>query len=122
MEEKATIAESVINHAQEYAQASFDLIKLKAVNKGSEVASVAVSYFLVTAALILFITIVSIGIALWVGELLGKVYYGFFIVAGFYGLVALIIHLGRQALVKKPIANRMIKKYLEQTKTENQPS
>jgi hypothetical protein len=118
MEEKATIAESALDHAKEYAQASFDLIKLKAVNKGSEVASVAVSYFLVTAALILFITIVSIGAALWVGELIGKVYYGFFIVAGFYALVALIIYLGRQALVKKPIANMVIKKYLNEIKAQ----
>jgi hypothetical protein len=120
MEEKATIVESVIEHAQEYAKTTFELIKLKAVKKGSETASVIVAYIVVIAAISLFVIIANMGVALWLGEITGKLYYGFFIVAGFYVLVALIIHWGHKVIFKRPISNMMIRKYIKQTQEKTQ--
>lgn len=122
MEEKATIAESILEHAKEYAKASLDLAKLKAVNKGSEVASVAFSYIIVIVTLVMFVMIVNIAIALWLGDLLGKLYYGFFIVAGFYLVVSFIVYIGHKVLIQKPVNNLVIKKYLKYTKSKTQPS
>ncbi len=118
MEEKATIAESVLAHAKEAAKASLEIIKLKAINKGTEVGSMIAAYVLVIATTIMFLIIVNIGLALWIGELLGKLYYGFFVVAGFYLLVALIILAGRKVLITKPVTNFAIKKYLNQQKAQ----
>jgi ABC-type multidrug transport system fused ATPase/permease subunit len=113
MEEKATIAESIVEHAKEYAKASLDLIKLQAVNKGSEVASIILSYIIVIATLLMFIMIVNIAVAIWLGDLLGKLYYGFFIVAGFYLVVSFIVYVGYKVLIKKPINNLAIRTYLK---------
>lgn len=123
MEEKATIVESVVDHAKEYAQSTFELIKLKAVKKGSEVASVVAAYVIVVASVLLFVIIINIGLALWLGELTGKLYYGFFIVAGFYVLLALIMHLGHKVIFKRPISNMAIRRYIKMTreKTQTQP-
>ena len=35
-------------------------------------------------ATIVIVGLVNVGLSLWIGELLGKAYYGFFAVAGFY--------------------------------------
>jgi hypothetical protein len=116
MEEKATIVESVVDHAKAYAESTFELIKLKAVKKGSEVASVIAAYVIVVASVLLFVIIVNIGLAIWLGDLTGKLYYGFFIVAGFYALVALILHLGHKVIFKRPITNMAIRKYIKMNK------
>ncbi len=120
MEEKATIAEAVLAHAKEAAQASIDIVVLKAVNKGTEVVSTLASYILVIAASAMFLIIVNIGLALWIGEQLGKLYYGFFVVAGFYLLVALIILIGRKVLITDPATSFVIKKYLKHKKAQPQ--
>ncbi len=57
--------------------------------------------------------IVNIGVAIWLGDLLGKLYYGFFIVAGFYLFVSFIMYVEHKVLIKNPIKNLAIKKYLQ---------
>ena len=63
---------------------------------------------MVFLVVVLLIFITSIGLSLWVGEMLGKTYYGFFIVAGVYMLVALILYAGRNQLIKHPVKNAVI--------------
>jgi len=43
------------------------------------------------AALFLFILFASLGLAFWLGETLGKIYFGFFAIAVIYGLLGILI-------------------------------
>jgi hypothetical protein len=43
---------------------------------------------------------------------MGKYYYGFFAVAGFYAFLGIIFYAAREVLVKKPVANTIIEKAL----------
>ena len=52
----------------------------------------------------MFLLVLTVGIALWLGKLLGEIYYGFFIVAGFYALTAIICYLYLHKWVRKPVA------------------
>ena len=52
-------------------------------------------FFLCFFSLIFFI-LFSVGLALYLGELLGKGYYGFFALSGFYGLIAIIMAMNRR--------------------------
>jgi len=56
--------------------------------------------------------ILNIGLAIWIGELLGQMYLGFFVVGGFYALIAIILHLFRNSWLKKPVSSMIIKKML----------
>jgi hypothetical protein len=51
---------------------------------------------------------INIAVALWIGDLLGAAYYGFFIVAGFYALVAIILLIMHPS-IKKSVNNNIIK-------------
>jgi hypothetical protein len=62
----------------------------------------------------LFIVILSIGFSLWIGELLGKTYYGFFTIGGFYVVLAILMHYFRHPWLKLPISNSVIKQLLKQ--------
>jgi hypothetical protein len=113
VEEKPTILESIIDSAENYGKTSIELIKLKALKKVSEAASSMAANLVVIVVSVLFIVILSIGVSLWIGDELGKSYLGFFVVAGFYLLMAIIFLIGRNQLVKTPVSNSIIKSIID---------
>ena len=92
MEENAKMLESLYEKAVDYGVTSFELIKLKALNKTSDVASSFLPHVIVFVVIASFLLLLNLGLAFWLGEMLGKVFLGFFIVAGFYGFIAVILH------------------------------
>lgn len=109
MEDKATPIESLFERAEAYGKTSLNLIKLKAIDKVSVLISMVLSWLIVIVVVALFFIVLNIGIALWLGELLGKSYYGFFIVSGFYAVLGIIFLLW----VRKPITNSIVSKMIK---------
>jgi phosphoglycerol transferase MdoB-like AlkP superfamily enzyme len=108
MTDNVTPLEALFERAEEYSKTSVDLFKLHAIDKSADVVSSLVSKLAVFIAVALFVLIISIGLALWTGELLGKSYYGFFLIGGFYAFVALMLHVFRHQWIKFPISNSII--------------
>ncbi|NEW84722.1 MAG: hypothetical protein GZ094_20465 [Mariniphaga sp.] len=117
MEDKATLIETLFEKAESYAKTNLILFKLKAIDQSADVLSTIVSKIAVIIVVLLIILLSSIGLSLWIGELIGKVYYGFFIVAGFYILVALILHF-KHGIIKSPVNDSIILKMLNEKKDE----
>jgi len=105
--------ESLISQAGEYAETKAHLFKLKIADKTSDTLSDAVSALVVWIFISFFLLVFSIGLALLIGEWLGKSYYGFFIVSGVYGIAGIIFHVNRKSLVKNPVSNFLISKILK---------
>jgi hypothetical protein len=61
----------------------------------------------------MFVFVMNIGIALWLGELLGKACYGFFIVAAFYLIAGILFHFFLYKWIRKPISNLIINQALK---------
>ena len=68
---------------------------------------------IVLLVFIIFIVIVNIGIALLLGEYLGRSFYGFFVLAGFYLIAGFIFISMRKKWFKEPITNMIIQKFLK---------
>jgi hypothetical protein len=109
MEENARIIESILTSASEYAKSGFELTKLKALDKTTDIISSVVPHSLVILLVLTFIFFLNIGIALWLGEILGKVFFGFFIVAAFYGLSGVVIHYFAHEKIKRFVGDYFIK-------------
>jgi len=105
--------ESLFEKTGDYLETRVDLYKLKAVDTSSDMLSSLLSKLIVLFVFSLFIVIVNIGIALLLGELMGKSYYGFFVVAGFYLITGLIFYSMRKKWFKEPIADKLIEKLLK---------
>ena len=105
--------ESLITKAGDLAETKAELVKLKTVNKVSEAAASVLSTIAIVVLLALALIIVSLGLAYWIGYLLDNIYYGFFIVGGFYILLGVILHVFRKRLIKKPIANIIIDRLIK---------
>jgi len=111
METKVKLIEPLLERAEQYSKTSFELLKLKSLDKTADISSSLISRLLLVFVLLLFVLTLNIAIALWLGDLLGKNYYGFLIVASFYGLGGIILFY-IHPLIKANINNSIIKQML----------
>ncbi len=113
MNEPIDSLEDLIERITEYGKTSYELAKLKAVDKTSDVVSSFIPpavVFIIVAAIILFL---SLGVALWLGEIIGKVYFGFFVVAAFYAITGIAFYLLMYKRLKRSVGNNIIKQMLK---------
>lgn len=111
MESKSNLIDPLLEKAEAYTKTSFELLKLKTVDKTADVTSTLASRSLFTLIVSFFAFALNIAIALWLGDLLGKAYYGFLIVASCYllvGVILLIIH----PFIKGRVSNVIIRQLL----------
>ena len=107
------LIESLFERAEAYGKTTYELSKLKLLKTTIIVVPSLVSRLAVIFMITLFTLVFNIGIALLLGELLGKLYYGFFIVAAFYLAVGFILHFFLHHWIKKPICELIIKQALQ---------
>ena len=113
MEENAKLIESLMERVTDYSKTSYELIKLKTLDKTSDVVSSLIPHSIVFLVIASFLLFLNLGLAFWMGELLGNIFFGFFIVAGFYGIVAIVIHFFMHNWLKTYFYNYIIKQVLK---------
>ena len=118
MENKTATLESLLERAEEYGKTSLELIKLKALDIVSDVFSSFLSRLLMIVTIFLFFGFLNLGVTLWLGTILGKTYYGFFIVASFYGIAGIFLYAFMGKWIKIRTANFFIKQVLNNDKWE----
>jgi phosphoglycerol transferase MdoB-like AlkP superfamily enzyme len=112
MEIQTNPVEVLFEKTGEYLETKAELLKLQVVNTTSDVTSSVISRLVIAAVLGLVVLILNAGIAIWIGDVLGKIYYGFFLVSGFYIVVILLLYFFRHQWIKMPLHNMLIKKML----------
>ncbi|MBC7412316.1 MAG: phage holin family protein [Bacteroidia bacterium] len=113
MTEKPNFIEPLLNSAEDYAKTSVQLAKLQLVDKTANLTSTLISRGIAFLSLILSLVIANIGVALWLGNMLGKIYYGFFAVALFYGCVGGIVYCFMHTGIKTKVSNAVITQLLK---------
>lgn len=112
-QQEPSVVESLVEHIESYTKTTIELTKLKTLRGGSKAASnaaVSVVLALLGCFMLLFL---STGAAFWLGELLESVWLGFFIVAGFYAVMGILLFLLRDRLIKRPISNSIIQHFID---------
>ena len=108
-----TSVETLFEKAEECGKTTLELLKLKTIDKSADIVSsfaMQLSFFGIIA---LSVIIVNIGLSLWIGDLLGKSYYGFFAIAGFYLLIAILLRSFGHIWIKLPVSNYIISQLLK---------
>ena len=105
------LVQVLIERAEQFGKTTFELIKLKSLDKAADVTSSLISRLVFSVVILVFAVTLSIAIALWLGALLGKNYYGFFIVASFYGIAGITLFFIHKA-IKTRVNNVIIKQML----------
>lgn len=112
MEEQAAVLESLYEKAKEYANTNIELARLKTAGRISDLVSTLVPRLLVLLLLLIFLFIANIALSLWLGDVLGRSYYGFLVVSAFYLVLALAVHFFLSAALKRSIANKLVQRLL----------
>jgi len=113
MEDQKNLIETLIEKATEYGKSSYELAKLKTLDKTSDLISSLLSHSVAMVIISSFMLFLNLGLAFWLGEILGKIYFGFFVVAAFYGISGILIHFFMHDWIKKCISNNFIKQMLK---------
>jgi hypothetical protein len=113
MDDAPNTIEIILHRTEEYAKTSFEILKLKTLKTSTAIASSVISRFILILVVVICLLISSLGVSFWIGEILGKVYYGFLIVAAFWAVVGIVLYLFFSKRIKKLISDSIIKKVLE---------
>ena len=117
MTDNTTPIATLFERAEYYGKTTLKLLELNAIDKSADVISSLVSRLAVIMAVVLSILIINIGLALWIGKLLGDAFYGFFIIGGFYAILAILLQVFRDQWIKYPVNNSIIKQMMKQKTT-----
>lgn len=109
MEDNTRIIDELLDKATQYGKTELELASLKAIAKGSEIVSETVPGILTLILVVFFMLFLNLGIAYWVGGLIGNLFFGFFAVAAFYGLIALILRLFMHEWIKRKVGDFIIR-------------
>jgi len=112
MEENSTLIESLLERATEYGKTNYELVKLNVIDKSTNGISSFVPntvVFLVLSTMMLFF---NLGMAFWLGKILGEIFYGFLLVSAFYAFVAFVMYFFLRKWVKRVFYDYMIKQLL----------
>jgi len=113
MREKDQLFDPLLESATEYGKTTYELIKLRLLDKTSDIVSSMIPHSIVFVLLISFLVFVNLGLALWLGDIFGGVFLGFFAVAAFYGLSGIILHFFFHKRIKNYICDYIIKQALK---------
>lgn len=113
IEDKPTGVEELFDKVKEYAETRLDLYKLIVINKASGFFSTFITMLILLLILFTVILCISIGAALVIGQWLGTASYGFFIIAGLYFIIGLVLYSMRGNILKEPVSNKLIKEMVD---------
>jgi hypothetical protein len=106
------LIEALFNQSKDYAGSRLKLYKLKLVDKTGSIASAIATGIALAVILFIFFVVLNIGIALLIGDLLGKAYLGFLILAVLYAIAGFVVFKGRDKFFKTPVTQMLIRKFL----------
>jgi hypothetical protein len=112
MESPAHSLENLFDRLEVYGKTTIEISKLKVIEASIKVTTKIISKLSVVVIISLSILIFSLALALYLGDLLGKSYYGFLIVAIAYLIGGIILHVFLNKWLRKPIADIIISEAL----------
>ena len=114
MENIAENIELLYQKVEKYSKTSFELLQLSTINKTSDILSSLAVVIALSILLAMFTLFMNIGISLYLGDLLQNYVLGFMIVAICYFIIGIIFFFFRKSLIKTPIENLIISKFLKE--------
>ncbi|MBK0383414.1 phage holin family protein [Pedobacter sp. SD-b] len=104
------------NKIKDYVTTVIELNKLKVINSVVTQVGSLVSIVVFLIVCLFFLVFLSIGISVYLCRVLDSDFAGYFIVALFYLIVALMILIGRNKIIAYPLANKLVKIIFEDKK------
>jgi hypothetical protein len=106
-------ADDLMDHAGDYFETYYKLSLIKLTEKSSTAGSAIIGILLVLLLTIFFILFIGLGLSWWIGGLLESIVAGYFIVAGIYLLIILLVIFMRKKIIDPFFRNFLVKMIYE---------
>ena len=106
-------SDTIFDQAEEYIKTSMELYTLRVTGKVAKIISTLVTQLVIGVLAMIVIFMLSMFLAFWIGDLMGRSYLGFLIIGGVIGVVTWILFLMRDKLIRKPVMNDIISEILK---------
>lgn len=113
MEDYARLFETLLERVTDYFKTTVELVKLKAVEKVSDLGSELIPNVLIIGIIVSALLFLNIGLALWLGDILGNMYVGFLAVGSAHVLMAIAFRLLLYKKIKQRVSRQIIKALLK---------
>lgn len=113
MESNKGLFESLLEKATEYGKTNCELVKLKVLDKASDVVSSMIPHYVVFVLIASCLFFFNLGLAFWLGDISGNTYFGFIVIAAFYGIIGIVVRLFMYKWLKRIVCNYIIKQVLK---------
>lgn len=104
----------LITNIKDYINTNIQLVKLKVTDKSSEAIGGIVAIVIVAFILILFLVFLSTALAILISNLLESPSSGFFIMAGVYLIIGILLFANKEKWIITPLGNAMIKSMMKE--------
>jgi hypothetical protein len=101
-------AEEFADHVKEYVNNRITAVKLQVAEASSKILSNFIAIAVVAAIMLVFAIFISMGVAFAISDWIGTMYSGFLVVGGLWLLVAILMWMSREKLLRLPIMNKML--------------
>lgn len=108
MEENTHDIESLLVKVTDYGITSCEIIKLKSIDKASDIISSLLTNLIMAIPLSIALLLLNLSASFWIGECMDNTLYGFLIVAGINVFIALIIYFFLRKWFKRMIYDAVI--------------
>lgn len=104
---------TIFDQAEQYIKTSMELYTLRVTGKVAKIVSTLVTQLVIGVLAMIVLFMLSMFLAFWIGDMLGRAYLGFLIIGGVIGLVTWILFLKRDKLIRMPVMNDIISEILK---------
>lgn len=111
-------AGETFGYFQHYLEKRIDLFRLELTERVIRILSVLITGFLLLSIIGMFTLFASIAAAFYVGTRLNSTGTGFLIIAGVYGLLALLLYIFRRTFIVQPVLSLIIGEFREELEEE----
>src|SRR5690625_1124615 len=108
--------EQLSTHLQAYVEAKLEYFKLKILKTTTELAANVLKELLAALLLVFFLMMLSTAVSIVIGRELGDMSLGFFIVAGFYLFLLILVLIFGKRLFSSKIVKLLSKKLSDSSK------
>ncbi|HYV93768.1 MAG TPA: hypothetical protein VE978_18475 [Chitinophagales bacterium] len=105
--------EELVETVKDYLNTRYDLTRLKLIHSASEILAALIGFFLLLVAGMFFLLFISWAVANYLCVITETKNAGYFIVAGFYLIVTILLVIIREKGIHIPLENRFIKQFLK---------
>ena len=104
---------NILDQAEQYIKTSMELYTLRLTAKIAKIVSTLITQLVIGVLAMIVLFMLSMFLAFWIGDLMGRSYLGFLIIGGVIGLVTGILFLMRDKMIRKPVMNDIISEILK---------